>query len=181
MESISIDDAVRVLLGFTVLLAGRNIFWLFIAAIGFLFGTELAQSLLTDRPMWMTLVAGIGMGLVGAVLAIVYERVAFGLAGFYAAVFLVIAYADKLGFADMPAVTPYVAGIIGALLAVLLTDWTIIVLSALTGAAVIVSVFVLRVRRRSRELSGAGCCRHACAMEYARTRPASMRFVLPPR
>ncbi len=144
MESISINDAVRVLLGFTVLLAGRNIFWLFIAVIGFLFGTELAQSLLADQPMWLALVAGIGMGLIGAVLAIVYERVAFALAGFYAAVFLVIVYADKLGFANMPAVTPYVAGILGALLAVLLTDWTIIVLSALAGAAAIVSVFALQ-------------------------------------
>jgi len=44
----------------------------------------------------------------------------------------------------MPAATPYIAGLIGALLAALLTDWTLIVLSALAGAAAIVSVFVLQ-------------------------------------
>jgi hypothetical protein len=144
MEAMSIDGAVRVLLGFMVLLAGRNIFWLFIAAIGFLAGIELAQALLADQSTWLALVAGIGMGLVGAVLAIVYERVAFALAGFYAATFLVITYADRIGFTDMPAIMPYVAGVFGALLAVLLTDWSIIVLSALAGAAAIVSAFALQ-------------------------------------
>jgi hypothetical protein len=44
----------------------------------------------------------------------------------------------------MPAVMPYVAGIIGALLALLLTDWSIIILSALAGAAAILSVFALQ-------------------------------------
>jgi hypothetical protein len=144
MESISIDNAVRVLLGCTVLLAGRNIFWLFIAVIGFLAGTELAQGWLADAPMWLALVAGIVLGLAGALVAIVYERVAFALAGFYAAAFLVIMYADKSGLANMPAATPYIAGAFGALLAALLTDWGIIVLSALAGAAAIVSEFALQ-------------------------------------
>ncbi len=144
MDSISIDNAVRVLLGFTVLLAGRNIFWLFIAVIGFLLGTELAHAWLAAQPVWFVLVAGIVAGLAGAVLAIVYERVAFALAGFYAAAFLVMTYADKPGFASMPAATPYIAGVFGALLAALLTDWTIIVLSALAGAAAIVSVLALQ-------------------------------------
>jgi len=144
MEPFAIDNAVRVLLGCAALLAGRNIFWLFIAVIGFLLGTELAHAWLADQPVWFALVAGLVMGLIGALLAIVYERVAFALAGFYAAAFLVMMYADKPGFASMPAITPYVAGVFGALLAALLTDWTIIVLSALAGAAAIVSVFALQ-------------------------------------
>lgn len=140
MESISIDNAIRVLLGLTVLLAGRNIFWLFIALIGFLVGIELAQVWLADGPVWLAVVAGVVLGLVGALLAVVYERVAFALAGFYAAAYLVIIYADKSGLANLPAVTPYVAGAIGAVLAALLTDWAIIVLSALAGAAAVVSM-----------------------------------------
>jgi hypothetical protein len=144
MDPVSIDNMVRVLLGCTALLAGRNIFWLFIAVIGFLLGFELAHAWLAGQPMWLALAAGSVTGLVGAVLATIFERVAFALAGFYAAAFLVITYADKPGFASMPAVTPYVAGLFGALLAALLTDWTIIVLSALAGAAAIVSVFALQ-------------------------------------
>ncbi len=144
MDPVSIDNVVRVLLGCTALFAGRNIFWLFIAVIGFLLGFELALAWLAGQPVWLALVAGSVAGLVGAVLAIVYERVAFALAGFYAAAFLVITYADKPGFASMPAITPYVAGLFGALLAALLTDWTIIVLSALAGAAAIVSVLALQ-------------------------------------
>jgi hypothetical protein len=144
MESFSVDSTIRLLLGCTVLLAGRNIFWLFIAVIGFLLGSELAHAWLADQPVWVALVAGLVMGLTGAVLAIVYERVAFALAGFYTATFLVIMYADRSGFTDLPSATPYVAGVFGALLAALLTDWTIIVLSALAGAGAVVSVFSLQ-------------------------------------
>ena len=144
MDSISIDNVVRIVLGCTVLLAGRNIFWLFIAVIGFLLGTELAHVWLAAQPVWLALVAGIVTGLAGAVLAVLYQRVAFALAGFYAAVFLVIMYTGKLGLSSMPAITPYVVGLFGALLAALLTDWTIIVLSALAGAAAVVSVLVLQ-------------------------------------
>jgi hypothetical protein len=56
MSSMSIDDAVRVLLGFTVLFAGRNIFWLFTSVIGVRAGVELAQSLPADQSAWLALV-----------------------------------------------------------------------------------------------------------------------------
>ena len=139
MEAISIDGAIRLLLGFTVLLAGRNIFWLFIAVIGFMFGIEIAQGLFFEQPMWMSLLAGVGMGLVGAVVAIVYQRIAFALAGFYAGVFLTMVLAGELGLVAMPAVTPFVIGVLGAVLALLMTDWAIILLSSLAGAALIVT------------------------------------------
>ena len=41
----------------------------------------------------------------GAVVAIVYQRLAFALAGFYAGVFLTIVLAGELGLVAMPAVT----------------------------------------------------------------------------
>jgi len=139
METITIDVVIRLLLGFTVLLAGRNFFWLFIAVIGFMFGIEIAQSLFFEQPMWMSLLVGVGMGLVGAIVAIVFQRFAFALAGFYAGVFLTIVLAADLGFVAMPAVTPFIVGVLGAVLALLMTDWVIILLSSLAGAALIVT------------------------------------------
>jgi hypothetical protein len=139
MEPISIDGAIRLLLGFTVLLAGRNVFWLFIAVIGFMLGIEIAQGLFFERPMWLILLAGVGMGLVGAVVAIVYQRIAFALAGFYAGVFLTLVLAGDLGLVAMPAATPFIVGVLGAVLALLMTDWVIILLSSLAGAALIVT------------------------------------------
>jgi hypothetical protein len=139
MEPGTMETAVRVLLGFAVLLAGRNIFWAFIAVIGFVLGIELAPIWLADHPAWLVLAAGLVLGLVGAVLAIVFERVAFALAGFYAGAFLVIVGAVHLGFTHLPAVAPFIAGLIGAVLAAILTDWAIIVLSVLAGAALVIS------------------------------------------
>ncbi|MGD8590294.1 MAG: hypothetical protein PVG22_15825 [Chromatiales bacterium] len=139
METITIDVAINLLLGVTVLLVGRNIFWLFVAVIGFMFGIEIAQGLFFEQPMWMSLLAGVGMGLVGAVVAIVYQRLAFVLAGFYAGVFLTIVIAGELGLVAMPAVTPFFIGLLGAVLAFLMTDWAIILLSSLAGAALIVT------------------------------------------
>ena len=139
MEAISIDGAIHLLFGITVLLAGRNIFWLFIAVIGFMLGIEIAQGLFFEQPMWMSLLAGVGMGLVCAVVAIVYQRIAFALAGFYAGVFLTMVLAGELGLVAMPAVTPFIIGVLGAVLALLMTDWAIIVLSSLAGAALIIT------------------------------------------
>jgi hypothetical protein len=139
MEAITIDVAINLLLGVTVLLAGRNIFWLFIAIIGFMFGIEIAQGLFFEQPMWMSLLTGVGMGLVGAVVAIVYQRLAFVLAGFYAGVFLTLVIAGELGLVAMPGATPFIVGVLGAVLALLMTDWAIILLSSLAGAAFIVT------------------------------------------
>lgn len=140
MESSTILDGIRLLLGLGLVVAGRNIFWLVIATMGFLFGLEVAQLLLPDQSIWLTLVIGVILGLGGAVLAIIFERLAFILAGFFAGFLLVIICAANTGMGQMPAVLPYLAGGLGALLAGLLTDWAIIVLSAAVGAAVLVSV-----------------------------------------
>jgi len=143
MEPGLTEAVIRILLGSVILLAGRNIFWAFVAIIGFLLGVEFARVWLADQGFLVALAAGLVLGVAGAVLAIVFERLAFALAGFFAGVFLVIFCAANLNFNTMPAAAPYIAGVIGAVLAVLLTDWAIIVLSALAGAALVVSSLAL--------------------------------------
>jgi hypothetical protein len=133
-------DIVRLLLGLIALFAGRNVFWLFIAVIGFLFGADLATYWLQNQAAWVGIVAGIGAGLLGALLAILYERVAFALAGFYAAAFLANLASLRLGYAMVPYPAVIAIGIVGAIIAAVLTDWAIIVFSALAGATAIASV-----------------------------------------
>jgi hypothetical protein len=139
MDSMTTESILRLLLGCVVLLAGRNIFWLFIALVGFLVGIELAEIWLAGRPIWMIISAAIVMGLIGAVLSMLYERVAFALAGFYAAGYLAIVLAAKLGIDTVTVGVVLTVGLLGALLAALLMDGAIIVLSSLAGAAAIIS------------------------------------------
>lgn len=135
------ESILRISLGCAVLLAGRNIFWLFIALVGFLLGIELAEIWLAGRPIGLIISVAIVLGLMGAVLSMIYQRVAFALGGFYAAGYLVVVFAAKFGIETAPVGVVLAVGLLGALLAALLMDWAIIVLSSLAGAAAIMSTF----------------------------------------
>jgi hypothetical protein len=129
----------KIALGFIVLILGRKIFWLTVAIVGFLVGMEFTDMLLADQPTWVLLAGGLAAGLIGALLAVLAQRVAFGLAGFFAAGYLTLIVAQSQGVGGTNMIIPLVGGVIGALVAVLLMDWAIIVLSCLVGAGVIVT------------------------------------------
>jgi hypothetical protein len=125
-------------LGLILLVSGRKLFWLCVAAVGFLVGMELSGVLLADHPRWLTLLIGLGAGLLGAILAVLAQRVAFSLAGFYAGAYLALVAAHAFGTGGNSPVVFLVGGLIGALLAALIMDWAILVLSCLAGAGAIV-------------------------------------------
>jgi len=129
----------KIVLGLIVLTLGRKIFWLSVAIVGFLVGMEFTDMLLADQPTWVLLAGGLAAGLIGALLAVFAQRVAFGLAGFFGGAYLTVIVAPSLGAGDTSVILPIVGGVIGALVAVLLMDWAIIVLSCLVGAGAIVA------------------------------------------
>jgi len=128
--------------GLLVLLAGRKLFWLFIAVVGFLAGMELARELLSTQAEWVVWLIGAGTGIVGAVVAVFFQRIAFALAGAYAGAYLAVGLAQSLGWVPGLAVL-LGGGVIGALVAALVMDWAIIVLSSLIGAGLIVATLSL--------------------------------------
>jgi hypothetical protein len=130
-----------IVLGIILLLLGRRLFWLFVALVGFLLGMELTWVILGEQPKWVMLFIGLGTGLVGALLAVLVERVAFALAGFYAGAYLALIGAQSFGVVGNTILLFAVGGLIGAVFAALIMDWVIIVLSCLVGAgAVVVSL-----------------------------------------
>lgn len=133
----------NIVLGGIVLLSGRNIFWLVIGLIGFLLGVEYGRVLLAQQPALLIAIGAIALGILGAVLGIIFERAAFGLAGFFAATFVATVLPVELGYVPLPFLAVLVAGVLGAVIAVLIMDWGIIVLTALMGSAVIVSAVSL--------------------------------------
>lgn len=139
MNLVTDENILRIVLGCVLLLAGRNIFWLFIMLAGFLVGAELAEIWLAGQPEWVIIFVAITVGLIGVVLSILYQRIAFALGGLYAAGYLAIVLSAKLGIIPVPISIVLVAGVIGAIIALLLMDWTIIILSSLAGAAAIVT------------------------------------------
>jgi len=134
-------SAFRLLLGVVLLLAGRRFFWLSVALIGFLAGAELATVWLAGQPVWLGLVLAAAAGLIGAVLAVLVERIAIGLVGFYAGGYAGIVLASLVGVPQLVLAAFFAGAVLGAFLAVIATNPAIIVLTSLAGAAAIVGTF----------------------------------------
>ena len=132
--------ALNAIFGLVALLAGRQLFWAFIAAAGFVLGFNVAGRWLAVQPQWVLILAGIVLGFLGAILAVVAQRLAVAIAGFVTGGYLLLYFADVLRFAggNAPEILLFVVGgLIGALLLSLLLDPALIVLSAAFGAALL--------------------------------------------
>ena len=136
-------DIFKIISGVILLAFGRRLFWLFIAIIGFLAGMELAGLIFSDQPSWLIVLAALVSGLVGALIAVFAQRVAFALAGFFAGSYLALTAAHSFGAYSVPGIFFIIGGIVGALLSIWFLDWAIIVLSCFVGAAAIVDVLAL--------------------------------------
>ena len=130
---------VAIAAGALLLVAGRKLFWVFIAITGFFVGVELAQELFGNRPRWVVWIFAAGAGIIGALLAMLFQRVAFALAGFYAGGYLAIFLVLSFGWGVPDLAMFFIGGVIGAVLATLVMDWAIIILSSFVGAALIVT------------------------------------------
>ncbi len=127
--------------GAVILILGRKLFWLFVGLAGFFAGFAFIRTYLAVDSDLLLLLVGVILGLVGAVLAIVLERVAFALAGFYAGGYLVLALAEPFGYGSVNPALFFIGGIVAAAFAWVFMDWAIIVLSSLAGAGMIVMSF----------------------------------------
>lgn len=133
----------RILAGGLLLVLGRKLFWLFVAILGFAAGLTVAARLFHVQPEWLQLVTGLAVGILGALLAYFLEKVAIAVAGFlggaYIATSLAISLAGNMGQQGdvLSWVFFIVGGIVGAVLAVMLFDWALIILSSLAGALLV--------------------------------------------
>ena len=136
---------VGALIGVVILFFGRKLFWLCVAAVGFVAGIELAPHLVTEPSPLLQLTIAIVLGIIGALLALFLQKIAIAVFGFLAGGKLAgaIAAAFFVHYAQYSAVIFVVGGLIGALLLLTLFDLALIVISSLIGAHLIQSAIVL--------------------------------------
>ncbi len=129
--------------GLLLLLAGRPLFWICVGVVGFLIGVQCSAALGYTGP-WTTLLMALALGSLGALLAIAFEwfMIVFGV-GFLGGGYLLMNL-----FPSAPAgQEPYawlifvVGGIIGTCLMIIVFDWTLIIISSLLGATLIMNAF----------------------------------------
>ena len=131
------------LAGLLLLLLGRRLFWLFVAAGGILAGVEAAPRILPHGTELMTLLFVVVLGIAGALLAIFLQKVAVAIAGFAAGgYFAVVLCAPMLGGVGIRYPGTWlclvIGGILGAILMIVFFNWALIILSSLEGAHLII-------------------------------------------
>jgi uncharacterized protein DUF4203 len=130
---------ISVIIGVAILLFGRKLFWLFVAALGFAVGLEIAAYFMKEPPQWLTLLVALGCGIIGALLAILLQKIAIAIAGFIAGgrIAWALGAAFFVDHAHYRGLTFVIGGILGALLLLSLFDWVLILLSSIEGAHLI--------------------------------------------
>ncbi len=130
-------------LGAFLLVAGRRVFWLLVAGIGFAVGVTLAARLFNGSEL-TAILAGLVLGGIFALLAIFLESVAIGIAGFLGGGYVLLSIATMLGL-DRGNTTTWVifaiGGVLGIILVALLFNWALITISSLAGASMVVTSF----------------------------------------
>jgi hypothetical protein len=136
----SADRWLPFLIGGVLLVVGRRLFWLLVATLGFLAAFAFVQRMFPDSPQPLHWVLAVGAGLVGALLAIFAQKIAVGAAGAlfggYATLWLLEHYGVDLGNWEW---VPLVAGaLLAAVLALLVLETALVVLSSILGASLVV-------------------------------------------
>src|SRR5215467_16409243 len=136
---------VGALIGVVILVFGRKLFWLCVAAVGFAAGVEIAPHLVHEPSPLLALTVAVVLGLIGALLAFFLQKIAIAVLGFLAGGKLAgaIAAAFLVQYAHYSTIIFVAGGILGAILLLGVFDWVLMVVSCLIGAHLIQSAIVL--------------------------------------
>jgi len=127
-------------LGAIFIFAGKKIFWLFVASLGFLYGVLLSANIFWGQTEWQTLVIALAFGLLGLVLALFLQKLAVAFSGFIAGGYIFLSLCNMFGWhiGQWQWVLLIAGGIIGSGLFILLFNPALIVFSSFIGAMLIV-------------------------------------------
>jgi hypothetical protein len=134
-----LEAVVLIVLGLLALLLGRRLFWLFAAIVGFALGWWLTGLLLPDG--WVRLLAGVAVGVILGVLTRFLGKWAIRIVAAIAGFVILPVLLGSLGM--LSGIPEFFWAVIGAILgfvfAVFLADWTLIFLSSILGAGLILA------------------------------------------
>ena len=126
-----------VLIGLALLLIGRQLFWLAVAGLGFVLSLTYASQFIQASAQTILLIS-LGIGVIGAILSYSLQRAAASILGFLAGWFLTISLINYLDLSiDFTTLLAVIGGLVGIGLISIAYDWSLIILSALSGTALI--------------------------------------------
>jgi len=126
--------------GVLLLFFGRKALWMFVAVVGFLAGMRFAPQVLPGQSQSVLLTVSIIAGLLGALLAVLLQKLAVGLAGMVAGGYIMyyLLQSNLVNAGQYQWMLILAGALIGALLAGSLFDWAMLFLTSACGAVLIV-------------------------------------------
>jgi len=134
-------DILNIVMGLVVLLFGRKLFWLFVGYVGFVAGFYYTHQFFNMQPGTNVFLIALGVGIIGAILAIFLQKIAITVSGFLAGVYLTTQLLQVLDVQPGPILllVSIGGGIIGVILLWAVFDYALILLSAFVGASAIIT------------------------------------------
>lgn len=125
--------------GVLLLLLGRKLFWLFVAVVGFLVGITFIPQLLPDQTQSVILTVSLIAGLLGALLTVLLQKFAVGLAGLAAGGYIAFYLLQMSSFnaGEYQWLAILAGALIGAVLSGSMYDWALILITSAAGAVLI--------------------------------------------
>jgi len=133
---------INLILGVGLLVAGRKLFWLFVAGAGFFTGVELTTRFFHGAEV-LSMIVGIVVGILFAILAMALKSVAISVAGFLLGGAAFLSLATSFGIERGEWIIYIAGGVIGVILLSMLFDWALIGISSFAGASMLVQTLAL--------------------------------------
>jgi len=129
--------------GIVLLAAGRKLYWLFVALVGFAAGFMLAGMFIKTDADWIKWLIAIGIGILGGILAVGLQKFAVGIAGFIAGGYGLVYFLQTIGVKIGDVTWPFFigGGIVGAVLVVAMFEFALILLSSVAGSTMVSQTF----------------------------------------
>ncbi len=129
-------------IGGILLFLGRELNFLFAAAMAALIGFRLTPILPSQWPAWSDY-AFIGLlAVLAAIVPVIHERIGYFLSGFLAGGYFLVEYFAP-GALTLPLLPFLVGGFIGSIILGIFTEWALMIVSSMIGAYYITDFFIL--------------------------------------
>src|SRR6266498_3558471 len=133
---------IRGVIAGVLLFLGRELNFLFAAAMAALIGLRLTPLLPPQWPGWTDYAFMGVLAIIAAAITILNERVGYFLSGFLAGGYFLIEYYEP-GVLTFPLLPFIVGAVIGSIIIGIFTEWALMVVSCLIGAYYVTNLFTL--------------------------------------
>ena len=125
-----------------LLFLGRELNFLFAAAVAGLIGLRLTPLLPPQWPGWSDYAFIGALAILAAAITLINERVGYFLSGFLAGGYFLVEYYEP-GVLTLPLLPFIVGAVIGSLIIGIFTEWALMIVSCLIGAYYVTNLFAL--------------------------------------